>query len=82
LIIAGSARVVFVCRCGKRSERSDVSLTDLVGLVREEPMRPAWSGIDDAVRALGFARCGPHRRLSRRHHWPRPRLSLSGAGRG
>ena len=82
LIIAGSARVVFVCRCGNRTERPDVSLTDLIGLVREEPMQPAWSGIDDAVRALGYERRGPHLRLTRPHHWPRPRLSLPGVGRG
>ena len=56
---------------------------DVVGLVREEPMRAGWAGVDDAVRALGFAphARGPHLHLAPPHRWPRPRLGLPGTGR-
>ncbi len=80
MIIADPQRVVFVCRCGQRSVYRGLSLADVVGLVQDEPMRPAWSRAQDAIRALGFA---PHPRgpflrvmLPRR----RPRLRVIVAG--
>jgi hypothetical protein len=55
LILADPQRVVFVCRCGRRTVRQGLALTDVVALVEEEPMLPQWAGADEAVRALGFA---------------------------
>jgi hypothetical protein len=56
LIIADPQRVVFVCRCGRRSTHPGLALTDVIALVEAEPMRPQWTGADEAVRALGFGR--------------------------
>ncbi|HEU5331794.1 MAG TPA: hypothetical protein VFU73_03495 [Actinocrinis sp.] len=55
LLLADPQRVVFVCRCGRRTVRQGLALTDVIGLVEEEPMLPQWAGADEAVRALGFA---------------------------
>ena len=55
LIIADPQRVVFACRCGRRTVHQGLALTDVVGLVEAEPMRPQWTGADEAARALGFA---------------------------
>lgn len=80
LIIADVRCVVLVCRCGRRRSYPGLSLVDVVALVHEVPMRPAWSSAEDAVRALGFA---PHERgllgrvgLSHR----RPKSSMDSEG--
>jgi hypothetical protein len=55
LIIADPQRVMFVCRCGRRTTHAGLLLEDVVALVEAEPMRPHWRSVDDAIRALGFA---------------------------
>jgi hypothetical protein len=81
LIIADERNVVFVCRCGKRSVHQGLPLTDVVGLVEDAPTRTGWSGVDDAVRALGFAPAArrPHVRVTLPHLriWPRQRCQGS-----
>ena len=79
LIIADPQRVVFVCRCGRRSVYQGLALADVIGLVEEEPMRPQWTGADEAARALGFgprAERGPTFHLAPPHIRFRLRLTM------
>lgn len=79
LILADPHRVVFVCRCGRRTVRQGLALTDVIALVEDEPMLPQWTGADEAVRALGFAprrERGPAFRLAAPHIRFRLRLPM------
>ena len=79
LLLADPQRVVFVCRCGRRTVRQGLALTDVIALVEEEPMLPQWTGADEAVRALGFAprqERGPAFRLAPPHIRFRVRLAM------
>lgn len=79
LIVADPQRVVFVCRCGRRIVHQGLALTDVIALVEAEPMRPQWTGADEAVRALGFGprhERGPAFRLAAPHIRFRLRLNI------
>ena len=66
LIAATGTHVDVACRCGKRW-RIQASLKQVVGLAESPPIDPRWTCLDDARRALGFARhVGAPRVLRRR----------------
>lgn len=60
LIAAAENRVDFACRCGHRWQVS-TDLQGVLALADYQPIEPKWTSLDDACRALGFARV-PHGR--------------------
>jgi hypothetical protein len=55
LIAAAGDRVEFACRCGHRWQ-IPTSLLRVVALAECQPIDPQWTCLNDAQRALGFAR--------------------------
>jgi hypothetical protein len=84
LIIADSQRVMFVCRCGRRTTHVGLMLEDVIALVEAEQMRPHWRNIDDAIRALGFApgARGPGLHMTLPYPHIRLRLPIHGGSGG